>query len=215
MSRFVIRVWLPDTPGALGRVASAVGSVGASLISIDILEQDGGYAIDELVVDAVDSINAVEKLVVAMTFIEGVNVEDIRENPGDVVDPRLDALETAADMVEQDDASVLLEVLVQRARHDLWADWAVVADFGSDELRVATGDVPSIPWIQAFLAGSRSSQLAGAGNHGPEDIAWAELTNAKSALVLGRNGRPFRFRERRQLGALVRIADSRIKDLPF
>src|SRR4051794_35112398 len=101
MARFIIRVWLPDRPGALGRVASAIGSVGASLIGIDILEQDGGYAIDELVVDAVDSINAVEKLVTALHFVEGVNVEDIRESPGEIIDPRVDALDTAAELVDQ------------------------------------------------------------------------------------------------------------------
>src|SRR5687768_16314531 len=129
MARFVLRVWLPDKPGALGRVASAIGSVGASLTGIDILEQGGGAAIDELIVEAVDSPNAIEKLIAALHLVEGVNVEDIRASEGIIVDARVDALYTAAELVEEDKAVGLLEVLVHRARHDMVADWVMFIGF--------------------------------------------------------------------------------------
>ncbi|MDP9070139.1 MAG: hypothetical protein M3N68_02395, partial [Actinomycetota bacterium] len=48
-----------------------------------------------------------------------------------------------------------------------------------------------------------------AGECGPDDVAWAALPTPDLALVLGRRGRPFRARERRQLAALARIADCR------
>src|SRR5262245_58230979 len=49
MATFVLRLWLPDRPGALGAVASRVGAVGGDLVGIDILERGAGRAIDELV----------------------------------------------------------------------------------------------------------------------------------------------------------------------
>jgi hypothetical protein len=51
---FVVRVWLPDRPGALGAVASRIGAVGGDLVGIDILERGGGRVIDELVVELFD-----------------------------------------------------------------------------------------------------------------------------------------------------------------
>jgi hypothetical protein len=48
---------------------------------------------------------------------------------------------------------------------------------------------------------------------GPDDVAWAALASADLAVVLGRDGRPFRARERRQLAALARIADRRWAEL--
>jgi len=212
--RFILRLWLPDRPGALGRVASAIGSVGASLAAIDILEQEGGWAIDEIVVDAVDAPNAAEKLIAALRFVEGVNVEDIRETHGEVIDPRVDALETAAELVEQADAESLLQTLVQRAAHDMSADWAALMQLSADSPLASTGEVPSAAWIRAFVAGSRSSDALSQAAAGLDDIAWAELVKAEAVLVVGRDGRPFRQRERRQLAPLARIADRRWAELP-
>ena len=48
----MVRVWLPDRPGALGAVASRIGAVRGDVIGIDILERGGGRAVDELTVDA-------------------------------------------------------------------------------------------------------------------------------------------------------------------
>jgi len=188
--------------------------VGASLVAIDILEQEQGWAIDELVVEAVDSPNAIEKLVAALRMVEGVNVEDIRASTGDDIDPRVDALETAAELVEQSNSSSLMQILVNRAAHDLSADWGAIVEIDSDHLLVATGDVPSGAWIRAFVAGSRSSDALSGGQGGPDDIAWAELVKAQAVLVVGRERRPFRQRERRQLAPLARIADRRLAELP-
>jgi hypothetical protein len=66
--------------------------------------------------------------------------------------------------------------------------------------------------LGAFVEGSRYSvdaQTGEADPSGPDDVAWAALPTVGRALVLGRAGRPFRGRERRQLAALARIADHR------
>jgi hypothetical protein len=51
------------------------------------------------------------------------------------------------------------------------------------------------------------------GETAPDDLAWADLDVAGLVLVLGRQGRPFRIRERRQLTALARIVDGRWAEL--
>ena len=48
MPTYVVRVWVPDRPGALGAIASRIGAVRGDLIGVDILERGGGRAIDEL-----------------------------------------------------------------------------------------------------------------------------------------------------------------------
>ena len=39
MITVVIRVWMPDRPGALGQVASRIGAVRGDVLGIEILEQ--------------------------------------------------------------------------------------------------------------------------------------------------------------------------------
>jgi hypothetical protein len=207
--RFILRVWLPDRPGALGRVASAIGSVGASLVAIDILEQGGGSAIDELVVEAVDSPNAAEKLTVALQFVEGVSVESIHPTHGAGADARVDALETAAELVSQNDREELVAVLVRRVVHDVMADWAVVLQSEDDAVLHAAGEPPNVAWLRAFVEGAKSLAQHGGDFAGPDDVAWAGLEASGLVLLLGRSGRPFRARERLQLVALARIADHR------
>src|SRR5215467_6005683 len=120
-----MRVWVPDRPGALGAVASRIGAVRGDLTGIDILERGGGRAIDELVVDLPDA-GLVPLLVSELGEVDGVDVEDIRPVPTALADPRLDALEAAAVLVEQSDTDGLLLTLATHARHDFEADWAIV-----------------------------------------------------------------------------------------
>ena len=100
MTTFVLRVWLPDRPGALGAVASRIGAVRGDLVGIDILERGAGRAIDELAVELPEE-RLVPLLVHEVGQVDGVDVEEVRTVEGPLPDPRLDALETAAALVEQ------------------------------------------------------------------------------------------------------------------
>src|SRR5688572_14507855 len=95
---FVVRVWLPDRPGALGQVASRIGAVRGDVVGIDILERGANRAIDELVVQLPDA-SLVDLLVAEIRAVDGVDVEDVRPAAEALRDPRLDALETAAMLV--------------------------------------------------------------------------------------------------------------------
>ncbi len=209
---FVLRVWVPDRPGALGAVASRIGAVRGDLVGIDILERGAGRAIDELVVD-LPTADLVPLLIAEVGQVDGVDVEDIRPAPATVVDPRLDALETAAVLCEQEAVGGLLAALVSRASHDVEAEWAVVLDVDGATNLAEVGTPPATPWLAAYVHGSRSSTRVAAAESGPDDVACASLTRSDLALVLGRRGRPFRARERRQLAALASIADHRWTEL--
>jgi hypothetical protein len=210
MATFVVRVWLPDRPGALGAVASRIGAVRGDLIGIDILERGAGRAIDELIVQ-LPSRDLVSLLIDEMGQVDGVDVEDVRPATDGKPDPRVDALETAAVLVEKTTLAGLLEALCERAFHDFEADWSAVVDTDSirEEPLACVGHPPSTAWLAAFVAGGSSSVTVASGETGPEDVAWATLPSAGLAVVLGRRGRPLRARERQQLAALTRIADYR------
>ena len=214
MSTHVLRVWMPDRPGALGAVASRIGAVRGDLVGIDILERDSGLVIDELVVELPDD-DLLPLLLHEVAQVDGVEVEDVRPagSGSTMPDPRLAALETAALLVSQESIAGLLEAVVGHARFDFEADWVAVVDCPSGVAAASVGDVPAPGWMRAFLAGGRSSQLVASGDQGPDDVAWTELPTAGLALVLGRRGLAFRARERRQLGALGGIVDSRWREL--
>ena len=214
METYLVRLWLPDRPGALGAVASRIGAVRGDVVGIDILERGAGRAIDELVVQLPDA-NLVSLLVAEIDQVDGVDVEDVRPAPERLHDAGLDALETAALLVGADHEDDLLVKLAGHACRDFGADWAVVVDVDVDdaEVRAVEGTPPAPDWLAAFVIGSRTSAALAAGESGPGDIAWAAMADSSLALVLGRKGRPYRARERRQLAALVRIVDARLSEL--
>jgi hypothetical protein len=212
MTTYVVRVWVPDRPGALGAVASRIGAVRGDLVGIDILERGGGRAIDELLVDLPDD-GLVPLLISEVGEVDGVDVEDVRPAAQAAVDPRLDALETAAVLVERGDVEGLLQALTVHATHDFQSEWAAVVDVDSTTKIAEVGTTPALAWLCAFVSGSRESPEAAKVAGGPEDVAWAEMPRADLVLLLGRKGRPFRSRERQQLAALARIADQRWVEL--
>ena len=48
---YLLRVMLPDRPGALGAVATALGQVGADILSVDVVERAAGRATDDIVIE--------------------------------------------------------------------------------------------------------------------------------------------------------------------
>jgi len=48
---YLLRIRLVDRPGSLGALAVALGSVGADILSLDVVERSSGCAIDDLVIE--------------------------------------------------------------------------------------------------------------------------------------------------------------------
>ncbi len=76
MAGYVVRIALPDRPGALGLVASRIGAVGGDIVAINILERDKGSAVDEFVVEIEGSL--IELLQHEIHEVDGVSVLEIR-----------------------------------------------------------------------------------------------------------------------------------------
>jgi len=212
MTTYVLRMWLPDRPGALGAVASRVGAVGADVVGIEILERGAGRAIDELVIDLPDD-SLLDLLVAEVMQVDGVDVEDVRTIADSLRDPLLDALETAAILVGAGTPTDAVDALCEHAVRTIGAAWGTVVTLDDGDIVSAVGNVPDVAWLVAFVAGSQSSARVAVGSAGPDDVVWAPLPSARMALVLGRNGQAYRARERRQAAALARIVDTRFREL--
>lgn len=209
MQTYVVRVWLPDRPGALGQVASRIGAVQGDVIGIDILERGGGKVIDELVV-ALPAECGVDLLVAEMSQVDGVAVEDVQAVAADRPDPGLAALEVAAQVAEAG-AADRLRVLCVGVGELVEADWTVVLDLDQGAaVEVAGGAGPDIAWLTAFIAGSQ--HLAGSlpAESTPSDLAWGRIVSVGCAVAAGRRARPFHRREREQVDQLCRLGSALI-----
>ncbi len=118
---YLLRLVLPDRPGALGAVASALGAVGADILSVDVIERSPGFAVDDLVLE-LPAGKLADTLLTAAGSVEGVRVESIRPYAG-LIDPHrelelLDALAAGP----PDSARVLADGVARIFR----AGWALV-----------------------------------------------------------------------------------------
>lgn len=200
----LVRVWLPDRPGALGLVASRIGSVGGDIVGVDVLERGIGVAIDEFAVQ-LPTPELVDLMVREIEQVDGASIEEVRRVDR-FPDPRLDALESVEVLCGAESVAELSHMLVAHTRQEFLADWAALVT--REHLVAAAGpDVPSAATLAALAAGTAASPMVAAGSAGPDDLAVARLTDSRATLLLGRSGHPFRLRERLQLLAIARVAD--------
>jgi hypothetical protein len=199
----LLRVWLPDRPGALGAVASRIGAVRGDIVGIDVLERNEGVAIDEFGVVLSDA-DHLPLLVREVEEVDGCRVEHVTV-VSHFPDPRLDALLSVALVCEADDPGALQKTLATYAGTAFQADWAAV--MRSDQVLAACGNPPADNYLVALAEGAASSPAVTSGLAGPADLAAASLDAVGALLLVVRTGNEFRERERAQLLALARIAD--------
>lgn len=207
-----MRMWLPDRPGALGQVASRIGAVRGEIVGIDILERGAGRAIDELVVELPDG-SLTDLLVQEIQQVDGVDVEEVRPVADALHDPRLDALETAALLVGATNSYELLQEMAFHAKRVIGASWGAVVALDDGEVLAEVGEPPAAGWLLAFVAGSQESARVASSDGPAHDVVWSPLPVSGLAVVLGRDGSAYRARERRQVAALARIVDTRLREL--
>jgi hypothetical protein len=193
---------MPDRPGALGQVASRVGAVRGDVLAIEILEQGGGRAIDELTVSLPDD-DLLPLLSAEVDAVDGVSVESIRVVDPDRTDASLSALALGAAIAECA-PSERLDVMVNGVQRFSETDWVIVLRDGQ---RIAhVGDTPERGWLTAFLAGSE--HLDSLDDSVPSDLLWAQMTTSGLTVAAGRTGNPIHERERVRFSLLVRLADA-------
>lgn len=202
MITVVVRVWMPDRPGALGQVASRIGAVRGDVLGIEILEQGADRVIDELTV-ALPSDGLVPLLSAEVDAVDGVSVEDVRIVEADRIDPNLSALAAGAAMAEAP-AGERLDVLCHTVRRLVEADWTVV--MRDAEVIAHVGESPDIAWLQAFLVGSE--HLDAVDESLPADLVWGHMLASGLTLAAGRSGLAIHERERIRISLLARLADA-------
>ncbi|MBX6383950.1 MAG: ACT domain-containing protein [Microbispora sp.] len=117
-----LRIALPDRPGSLSQVTGALGSAGADITQVTVLDRGDGRALDDFTVYWPDA-SPREDLVRALEDVEGVRVEGVwgtREAPGTY--PELEILKfltTAGDRA--------LGTLIDSMPVLFSADWAAAA----------------------------------------------------------------------------------------
>ena len=80
---YLLRIVVPDRPGVLGAVATALGAAGADILSLDVIERSPGRAVDDIVLE-LPSGKLADSLVSAAAQVPGVSVESIRPYAGQI-----------------------------------------------------------------------------------------------------------------------------------
>jgi hypothetical protein len=204
IAHVLVRVWLPDRPGALGLVASRIGAVRGDIVGVDVLERGTGVAVDEFAVDLA-SLDLVPVLVREIEQVDGASVEEVRI-VGNFPDARLDALELATALCSVTTVDGLHTTLVSQTRQEFLADWAALIAPGRVIASAGEG-TPGANVLEALASGTAASTRVVDGLSGPDDLAVATLASHGATLLVGRSGHPLRRRERAQLLALAGIAD--------
>jgi hypothetical protein len=131
-----LRISVPDLPGSLGKVASAIGLAAADIVKVDVLESEAGRALDDVFVEVRDG-SHVDRVRDHLLGVSGVRVAGMQLGvppAGGHTD-----LELVAQVIQAPERGV--RTLVDGAPGALGADWAAVLGF--DELG-APGQVAAI-----------------------------------------------------------------------
>lgn len=146
---YLLRVLLPDRPGALGAVATALGQVGADILSVDVVERAAGRATDDIVIE-LPTDRLADSLVSAAVTVPGVQVESIRPYAGQLDAHReLALLDAIGNHPEQ-----AWPLLADGATKIFRAGWSLVLGppvHGQAPVRAASAAAPEItellvPW---------------------------------------------------------------------
>src|SRR3954471_534944 len=126
---FLMRVRLPDRPGSLGAVASAMGGVGGDINAVEIVEKGDGVVVDDFIVDLPPG-KLPETIITACHHLEGVRVEWISRYPeGGGLQSDLEALERmTADPASAAETLVSLSPVVFRSH------WSVLLEVTGDQV---------------------------------------------------------------------------------
>ncbi len=125
-----MRVTLPDRPGSLGAVASAMGGVGGDINAVEIVEKREDSVVDDFIVDLPPN-QLPETLVAACQNLVGVRVEWISRYPeGGGLQSDLEALERMTS-----DPAHAAETLVSLCPVVFRSHWATLIEVTVEEAR--------------------------------------------------------------------------------
>jgi hypothetical protein len=210
---YLLRVLLPDRPGMLGAVATALGAAGADILSVDVVERSAGVAVDDLIVELPPG-KLADALVTAAVSVPGVTVESIQRYYVGAGEAHaelelLEALATAPDRAA--------ELLVSGAPRIFRAGWAVVVRYDERGPLVEASspaapdlsdlDLPWLPLARARVLDPTGRWVPAEWGALGTELAAAPLGDPDRAVLVGRPGGPaWRPSELLRLAHLAGIA---------
>jgi hypothetical protein len=195
---FLLRAELPDVPGSLGRLASAIGEAGGDIVAIEIVEKrHGGVAVDDVLLETAPGAMP-DSIVSACTALDGVRVVWIsRYAAGGNLFLDLEAVEELT--VDPERA---LDRLIDLLPVTFRSDWAA-------RVRRHDGVVHATPAAPADLEWSPLEHAQLLAVEDDNNIHCAARLNKSEIVVIGRRGGPgFLDSEIARLGHLVGLAMS-------
>jgi hypothetical protein len=209
---YLLRLVVPDRPGILGAVATALGLAGIDIVSVDVLERGNGVAVDDIVVE-LPADRVPDGLITVVMSVPGVEVESLRPYSGPLDTHRelelLEALARGGGGTAQ-----LLATELPRVLH---GGWAAVLSGGPDDVRVlaASDAAPALaaltlPWLpltSPVLLPSEDDWVPERWREMAIEMMAAPFDGSGTAVLLGRSGGPaFRRSELLRLAHLTGIA---------
>jgi hypothetical protein len=210
---YLLRLVVPDRPGILGAVATALGDAGIDIVSLDVLERANGVAVDDVVVDLPRD-RLPDSLITAAQAVPGVTVESLRPFAGPLDTHRELELLDALARVDEGTSAKLLAAELPRVFH---SGWAVVLSATGDgwEVVAASEAAPNfegltVPWMplpSPVLLPSDEDWLPERWREMAIEMMAAPYGGPGCAVVLGRSGGPaYRRSELMRLAHLTGIA---------
>lgn len=201
---FLLRVELPDVPGSLGRLATAIGEAGGDIEAIEIVEKrHDGTALDDVLLDTEPGIMP-DSIVSACNSLDGVTVVWIsRYGSGGLV---LD-LEAVEELTSE--PSQALDRLVELLPRTFRVDWAARLHRGRGVVH-ATGAAPAeLEFVEIEKAVALEVDD---GSDGETLYAGARVDGNEIVIVARRGGPEFLDSEIARLGHLSSLAASIARD---
>ena len=206
---YLLRLVLPDRPGMLGAVATALGEVGADIVSLDVVERGPDGAVDDLVVRLPPG-GLADRLITSAQSVSGVVVESLRPYHG-AADLHRD-LELVEELAA--DPAAGLALLARNLPGVFRAGWALVLEAGPT-LVCASPGAPGVrdlrlPWLPLEVGrrlDRREQWIPQSWQALGTELAAAPVGTPHRAVLVGRPGGPqFRASEVLRLTHLAGIA---------
>jgi ACT domain len=210
---YMLRLCVPDRPGAFASVATALGAAGIDIVALDVIDRADGVAVDDMRVATSMAASGVRSVLESVT---GVTVEALSPEDPDAEIMTATALAAAVAEAPLEPVAVLVHGLPAAFR----ATWAMAVADGPEGLVVTAASdaappcpaglqppffplrkarrAPQAAWMPVEWRGPVGSRL---------ELAAARLHSPSTAVFVARPGGPrFRQPELRRLAEVARIA---------